>query len=309
MLSIVRLARGAARRVRALARRSAGPRAEAEVPRTYDDAASPEVASRIEELARINRTSTRSIVDPTSPVTVTMTSHGRRVARAWTALESIADGEVLPARIVLSLSPSDAASMGPELERLVARGLEILEVEQQLGVHTKWYPITEGLETPLVTSDDDQLYPRDWLADLVRVHHEHPDDVIVHRAHVIGLTDGEIDPYLRWHPCMTVEPSPRHFGTSVSGQLFPVAVHRAGRSTGTRFLEVAPSGDDIWLHAKALEIGASVRQVRPVPANYDFVPDTQIQGLYQANVLGGRNDEQMAATYGEAALARLRADR
>ncbi|MFC7431117.1 MULTISPECIES: hypothetical protein [unclassified Agrococcus] len=309
MQTIARLARGAARRLRALTHRTPGPEREAVATRVYDDAASPEVARRIDELAERNRTSTRSIVDPTSPVTVTMTSHGRRVDRAWTALESIADGAALPARIVLSLSPTDARGIGPELQRLVARGLEVLEVEQQLGVHTKWYPISEDLETPLVTSDDDQLYPRDWLADLIRVHREHPDDVVVHRAHVIGLTDDEVDPYLRWHPCMTVEPSPRHFGTSVSGQLFPVAVHRAGRASGTRFLEVAPSNDDIWLHAAALEIGASVRQVRPAPANYDFVPDTQIEGLYQGNVMGGRNDEQMAATYGAVALARLRAGR
>ncbi|SDH81546.1 glycosyltransferase [Agrococcus jejuensis] len=273
----------------------------------YDDAPNPEVVARIDWLRRRNRTSHEPVVDAASDVTVTMTTFGRRLRTAWTSLEAIADGDVLPGRLVLALGPADASRLPASIRRLQRRGLEVLVVEreQELRVHTKWYPVAQTIAGPLVTSDDDQVYPREWLADLVRAHAAHPDDVIAHRAHRVGMDDGVLRPYTHWMPCITTEPSAQHFGTSVSGQLLPLAVVQEATAHGTRFLEVAPTADDVWLHRSALAVGASVRQVGDAPQNYPFVPDTQDGGLYQVNVMGGRNDEQIVATYDGLALQRL----
>ena len=72
-------------------------------PPGFDDAPSRQVRRDLRRLALRNRFSRASIVDPTSTFVVTMTTHGARLRDVHVALESIARGTVLPARVILWL--------------------------------------------------------------------------------------------------------------------------------------------------------------------------------------------------------------
>lgn len=261
-------------------------------------------------LANSNRFSRRSVVDAASTTVVTMTTHGTRISTVHIAIESIARGDVLPARLILWLDDERLAERLPRpLRRLQARGLEVRVVPPGMRVHTKYYFYLRSWEEhtlALVTSDDDIVYPPEWLASLQRTAAAHPDCVCCFRAHTVQFTDEGLAPYGSWLPCTSDLPSYRHFGTSVSGQLFPSAFLDFARSQGDAFLQLAPDADDIWLHSLAVRSGFPVVQVAALGRHFPFVPGTQASGLYQTNTLETGNDRQIASTYSAADIDRMR---
>src|ERR1700691_1503154 len=110
----------------------------------------------------------RPVTAPGGPV-VSMTSYGRRIRTAYLAIESIAWGDVRPSRLILWLDDHTAFNNPPATIRcLMKRGLEV-KLCEDYGPHKKYYPYLQSLETfesPLVTADDDILYPTYWLKHL-----------------------------------------------------------------------------------------------------------------------------------------------
>ena len=248
-------------------------------------------------------------VTGTGPV-VSVTTYEPRWPRVFYTLESIAAGTLKPARLMLWVAPSVLALGTPrELERLVARGLEIRSCED-LGPHKKYFPAVMEGSAPqgLVTADDDVLYPPDWLASLDAAARARPGHVHAHRAHVVAFEpDGRFRPYASWPACRSTAPSALHFTTGVGGVWFPPAMQDALRAAGDGFRSVCPRADDIWLNANALRAGIAVCQVAPFHPLLFEIPGTRAHGLAKHNVETGGNDRQLAATYGDAERAHLRA--
>lgn len=138
-----------------------------------------------------------------APVVVSLTSYGTRIRTVHWVVEAIGCGAVRPQRLILWLedAPTVADPPGP-LAALARRGLEI-RLTQDWGPHKKYYPYVCSVEhhrVPLVIADDDVLYGKTWLADLLEAHDEHPQEVITYRAHRMALANGAILPYARWTP-------------------------------------------------------------------------------------------------------------
>lgn len=266
------------------------------------------------ELLRLelrNRFGRASATDATASAVVTMTTHGARIARAYLAIESIARGRMRPKRLILWIDdPELAEDLPAAIRRLQRRGLEV-RLTTNYKVHTKYYPYVlahADEELPLVTSDDDIVYPEDWLERILAAHQAYPTDVLAYRAHRMSVTDGAIDPYASWQPAAGAGASSGNFGTSVSGQLFPPSLQRVARDQGERFRDVSPDNDDIWLHALAVENGLRVRLVDGSSRMFPFVPRTQQGGLYLTNYFEGANDRQISAAYSADAVRRIEDD-
>lgn len=250
----------------------------------------------LEVRSRIARS---SLVGPDGPV-VSMTTYGARASTVHVTVESIGRGSVRPSRLVLWVDdPRLHADPPPGVRRAMARGLE-LRLTDNLGPHTKYYPYVASapeLDRPLVTADDDIMYPRHWLAALVEAHRATPDEVCAFRAHLVLVDGARLAPYASWPPCRQSTASPRAFATGVSGVLYPVAMQQALRERGDAFLEVTRRNDDVWLHWVALRAGIGVRQIGPVPRHFAVVPRSQAGGLLQENLAGAANDGFLAALY------------
>ncbi len=262
------------------------------------------------QLALQNRRSTSSVLDPAGPV-VSLTSFGPRIATVHLTLESIAAGSLRPSRLLLWLDDERALQNPPEsLRRLSRRGLELAGCPD-LGPHKKYFPYVESQDLfagPLVTADDDVLYPPFWLEGLARAERENPRFVHCYRAHVAELETGErvrFAPYARWAACETREPSHLHFSTGCSGVSFPAPVLRALKASGNAFLGCCPAADDIWLNLHALRTGFEVAQVTRVPYRFFGILLTQTSGLYRKNLFGGGNDAALAATFTQDDMRRL----
>ena len=269
--------------------------------------------SRVPGLRFINRYSRDSIVGD-APCVVSLSTYGARADSVYFAIESIGRGSVLPRRIILWIDDPDIFNALPaSLKRLQGRGLEVLFSERNYGPHTKYYPylLSQGeaieLAPDLVTADDDILYPRNWLADLVVARSRSKDDELIfcHRAKRVKIDGDRLAPYVEWADCRDVEPSVINFATGVSGVLYPVQFLRHLKNAGAGFLDSCPKADDLWLHYHAVINGYRIKQVLDVPVLYPFVPRTQASGLVFANVFAGENDRQIANLYTSETIGRI----
>ena len=205
-------------------------------------------------LSIVNRFS-RSPVVGSCDVDVSITTYGDRVSRVYQTLETIGRGSALPRKVILWLEDQDVVNdPPPALRRLKRRGLTIRHCAGY-GPHTKYFPyvMEERLERPLVTADDDVLYPRGWLADLVASHR--PNEVTAYRARV--MNEG---PYISWETCTSADPSENLLALGVSGVIYPTKVLVALRDRGDAFRQVCPHADDFWLHFAAVASGFPTRQ-------------------------------------------------
>jgi hypothetical protein len=253
-------------------------------------------------LVIVNRFGNEPITRPDGPV-VSLTTYGPRMSTVFLVIESIARGCILPSRLILWIDDDDS-NLPVQVRRLMRRGLEV-RFCKNYGPHKKYYPYLEANQsfcTPLVTADDDVLYPRDWLERLVAAYRERPDVVNCYRARVIEIRENQIGRYSDWKFCTSQEPRFRHFATGVSGIIYPPKLLTALKEAGTGFEDLCPWSDDFWLHFQSLRAGFKVRQFVPSSVDFLSLPGTQECALAHENVLApdARNDHYVKATYNEA---------
>jgi hypothetical protein len=168
------------------------------------------------------------------------------------------------------------------------------------GPHKKYYSFlesTDNFNSPLVTADDDVLYPKSWLSGLVRSFNGDSTVINCYRAHEIKIAAGAIAPYRSWVPCGTVKPSFLNFSVGNSGRVYPPAFLRALKAAGRDFEQQCPTADDVWLHANAVRAKFMTKQIRSRSLNFPTVPGTQDIGLFLSNIGLEHNDIQIRKTY------------
>ena len=255
-----------------------------------------------------NRWSRDSVLDPSGPV-LSLTTHSHRLELVFYAIESIAKGVRKPSRLHLWITDPTAYSRLPAtLQRLQSRGLEV-HLTEDLGPHTKYYPYVDRerkFDVPLVTADDDVLYPREWLQQLIAAHDANSSAIHCFRAHRMYVTNTHVGPYESWPHCEDTRPSHLNFITGVSGTIYPPTYLKYLKQHGTAFKQCCPTADDIWLTVIALRGGFKIAQLNDKPSDFTTVPNSQEKRLYDLNVLRGENQIQLMRTLSETDLSALR---
>ncbi len=260
----------------------------------------------------LNSKKTQQIIDPSTNVIVTLTSHSDRIKRVFATIESIGLGDILPSRIILFLNLKNATDSLPlNLLRLKTRGLEI-KFHEDFGPHTKYFPYLQtesNLTAPLVTADDDKLYDKDWLLKLLSAWEHDPDTVHCFRARKMKFENGVLAPYSTWPLCSETSPSLTNFATGVSGVIYPPRLQIALKSAGSAFLDCCPKADDIWLHANTIRNGFRIRQIEEKSRHFFGIPGSSRSALHLSNLAGGDNDIQILRTYSKSDLRLLQQDK
>lgn len=233
---------------------------------------------------------------------VCLTTFGKRVGEVYLAIESIARGNTLPSRLILWLDDTAILANLPEaLIRLQKRGLEILQCKNY-GSYKKYYPYVEtepALIYPMVTADDDVIYPPTWLSGLIAANKEFPNCVNAYRARQMILRGGKLAPYREWPLCDSTVPRLRAMATGVSGVIYPPALLKELKRVGTGFETTCPRNDDLWLHVTAIRSNFATRQIQPESIHFPEIPGSQVTSLYSENVAqDDGNDRQIMTTYG-----------
>lgn len=261
----------------------------------------------------VNRLTRRPVIEPGGPV-VSMTTYGARSKKAYQAIEAIAQGELRPSRFILWVDDETLLMDLPAtLRRLRMRGLEV-NLSKNYGPHTKYYPYIDSqsvFEKPLVTADDDILYPRYWLKKLSEANREYPENVNCFWAHIMETDGNGIGKYINYVACSSTLPNFRNIALGVMGVIYPPRFLTVLKRAGTVFQDCCPKADDLWLHVQAIRAGFKVRQIFPNLPYFSFqaVPGSQQTALSYENVTyGDGNDRQVRATYTEADIRLLQSD-
>ena len=261
----------------------------------------------LSQLSRINEQSRESLLDPAGPV-VSMTTQPHRLQLVHFAVECIARGVRKPRALHLWIGDEQSHSNLPaSLKRLEARGLEIHLTEDR-GPHTKYYPYVHGetrFAAPLVTADDDVLYPADWLEQLIRGYEANPSAIHCFRAHRMRMAGDRPTPYNSWGPCEDTRPSHLNFITGVSGVIYPPEFLRYLKHHGKDYAPFCPHSDDMWLTVIALRGGFQIAQLHEKPRLFPTTPGSQAKRLSTLNVTLGENQVQLMRTLAPADLTRL----
>lgn len=234
-------------------------------------------------------------------IILSVTSIPERVELFLGALGWLAAQTLHPARAVIWLGEE---SFPAERRRELAARFPLpdwaeIRYRPDLGPQTKLlYALREFPDAPVVTADDDIIYPPGWLAGLAEAYHEWPQHIHCYRAHLIRLrADGLPAPYNEWGWLApgVQGPSPLLFPTGTCGVLYPPGALDRRVFDLAAMRRLCPTNDDTWFRAMSLLRGTLVRKVRPESLEFPHIPGSEQRMLWTINA--GRNDAQIAAVW------------
>jgi hypothetical protein len=255
----------------------------------------------ISRLKLRNRFSRSAVATGRPGVIVSLTTYDKRVGVVHLAIESIARGHAAPSRLILWLDDTALLANLPQpLLRLQKRGLEIRQCKNY-GPYKKYYSYLEREQVlihPLVTADDDVIYPPSWLAGLIAANRQFPNCVNCYRARQMMLRDGKFAPYREWPLCESTAPRFSFMATGVSGAIYPAALLGELKRAGTGFEARSPRSDDLWLHVWTIRSNFKIRQIQPQAIHFPLIPGSQAASLCAENCGEDEgNDRQIALVY------------
>lgn len=244
-----------------------------------------------------------SIGELPNPV-VSFTAISTRIERVVKTVESIAK-QTLPAQSINLYISNESYLVDegipanhPELEKIAALGVNIYHT-QNIGPYRKQYPVIHQLRkagadesTPIVTIDDDVIYPETILEDLVTEMLK-TDAVVAHRGRKIVLGSDKIDDYKSF-PIPDKTPSLLNMGTGKNGMVYKLKDFPRDKTLFVGPI-LAPTADDIWCKWATTLLKVPTLILEPNAAydpSLDFAETapTDKRGLFHTYNAKGTND-------------------
>ncbi|MDQ1174270.1 hypothetical protein QE430_002577 [Microbacterium testaceum] len=203
--------------------------------------------------------------DNSGPV-ISLTSFPPRMPTLGETLRSLASQTAAVQNIFLALSrdefPNGLRSLPPsilEITNALSPVLTVRFCERNTRSYKKLLPaLTEfGARQTIITVDDDVIYPRDFVSNLLDAARHFPDSSVGTRGVTIStLPGGGLAPYLTWKQAPLRSPSMGVFLTGRGGILYPPG-SLEGFQDRPEFMQLAPSSDDVWFKFATVQNGFS----------------------------------------------------
>jgi hypothetical protein len=245
-------------------------------------------------------------VKKTDNVTVSLTSHGKRVADfAPFAIYSLFHQTMLPNRIMLNINREiwTEDSLPDLIKKLQIAGLEVNFCED-VGPHTKLLPALEKYpDDVIITVDDDIYYDKELIEELTgaRKVSEEKNIVVCRTALEITQESGKIRPYSQWRQAKPM--SKEHLSPfGWSGVLYSPHIFTDEVFNKDVYRNLCPHADDIWF--TVMEMTMNIPSVMVKDTHWTGKGEIDHKNEYEAqnsdalhfnNVTGGGNDKQLAA--------------
>jgi len=225
------------------------------------------------------------------PLIVSLTSYPARFVTLPLTIKCLLSQSIKPDRVVLWIAHEDRDNLTADILCLKKYGLEIIYCED-IKSYKKIIPLLSiGIDSFIVTADDDAYYWQTWLEDLVVNYSGNNKEILCHRAHKIRLDDlGQPLPYDQWvfdtddNTCSSLI-----FPTGLGGVLYPPNVFCPDVLKTDLFMSLCPFGDDIWLYWMTRLNRGKARKVG-VKHKFFLWPETQVSSLWNINRLPDGND-------------------
>ena len=221
------------------------------------------------------------------PLIVSLTSYPPRISTVHKTIETLLNQTIKPEKLILWLSdeefPNREADLPEELLAQTTRGLEIrwcnnIRSYKKLIPTLKAYP-----NAVIVTADDDVYYHQQWLERLYLAYIKNPDCIHVHRVTKFYLDDKGDFAIVKGGQDCWAQPSYLNKLVGVGGVLYPPHCFPPDVLDESKFMELAPTSDDICFWLMAAMFGYKVNRVEEPLSKPNYVDGTQDVGLWHIN--------------------------
>ena len=186
-------------------------------------------------------------------------------------------------------------------------GLEIMWVEKNLRQYNKIIPILRAFPREnIITLDDDIYYNPRTFSTLYNAHLSNKRIIWAHKARIVPFSTHKIADFFEWKIIRKRNKKSQNlpkfniFLEGCGGVFYPPNALHSDCINDTKFMDLAPKADDIWLWAMALLKGTKIACVKPplMGNGAAFTNSADNPALWHYNMNGG-NDKQMCAILAE----------
>lgn len=228
---------------------------------------------------------------------VSLTSFPKRFRGLPYVLSSLINQSVRPSKVVLWVDKGTKKLLPPSVYPLTEYGLEIHEAEHAYKSYLKLLPTLKLYpEADVVTADDDLIYSKHWLENLVGEAREGESGVHAYVTRTIGMTGNrELSSYAQWS---RDSETAREGGAMVmplgfAGVYYPAGTFSNEVFNAEVFQSLAPHADDLWFKVMTLLADKKSYKAKASFGREIYLPWTQHLGLKKLNVHQNENQTQM----------------
>lgn len=226
-------------------------------------------------------------------VIVSLTSYKKRFNILKICLKTIFTQTVKADKIILYVSEKDHVFVPKSIFKLQKYGLTIRFVKEDLRPHKKYYyAMREYPDSIIITIDDDSLYDRHLIEELLNTYTKNKNSIVASRARIIKFNSTKFEAYNNW-PLneKAYSPSMNLLATGVGGVLYPPHLLNPNMLFDLKQIYKYVNVDDLWL--KAMEIKSNVPTVMcntEVDKRRTEIIAARKTGLARENVVRNDND-------------------
>lgn len=229
-------------------------------------------------------------------VIISLTSYPARLKNLHIVIRSLIKQKVAAEKIILYLGTDTKESDIPQqLKNLTKYNFEIRFGYEDIKPHKKYYfAMQEFPDSTIITVDDDLIYDKNLVGDLLSCAQKNPGCVCARRVNLITKDDkGKLNPYSKWiwEYRKITEPSHSLIATGCGGVLYPPHLLPKDTFDLPAIKNNCLNTDDIWLKFMELKNDVKVvfsnnKIIHPLTLRH-----TQESGLLKTNTTGeNRND-------------------
>lgn len=235
-------------------------------------------------------------------IIVSLTSYPPRIANIHKVIESLYRQTIPADEIILYLSldefPKAEEDLPETLRRLNGQnGFRVEWVQGNLKSHKKYYySLQQYKDAVVITVDDDMVYARTMIGELIESHKEFPDAVSARRVRIIMKNGEGLEPYSKWEGEKYLDeyigvPRMDLCAIGSGGICYPTWT-RDHWFDEKMIFKTSEEQDDLWL--KYNELIDNVPVVYKKSLQKDItIEDSQISRLSSNNLYGRGNDKCM----------------
>ena len=236
----------------------------------------------------------KKLIERQRKAVISLTSYKDRFGVLPRTLETLVNQTVkLP--IILVLTEGDRKYITPDIRKYVKSGrVEILVAREDLKPHKKYfYTMRRFPGHAVITVDDDRLYDKNMVKDLLDGYCSHPNCVIARRVHkIVRDSNGKPVNYKKWiyEYDGSTEPDSELLATGGAGTLYPPSILNI-TNMDLPAIKDTISADDIFLKFKEDQRGVKVFYVGGHKKDTEIKDEEVLRtALFKGNIRGGRND-------------------
>ncbi|MDA9557615.1 glycosyl transferase [Vibrio sp.] len=236
------------------------------------------------------------------PVIVSFTTYSTRIHDVHLVIESLGLQTIKANRILLWLDEDEfSLETIPEILKIqMTRGLEVRFCPNYRSYKKLIPTLQVEPNAHVITTDDDLLYPHDFVELLIKEHQRSPNAIVGFRSHTMTFDDQKkLKPYKNWKREDSFNNNSSHtFLTTGAGTFFPARVLPEEMTNSDLFMTLSPSADDVWINLMAMKHGIQRKKLsddRYFSSRFCHLPFGQDLALHKRNVGEGGNDAQANA--------------